>query len=154
MKLKNLGVLLLLSLTSVYFICPVQCAAIREVGVGSVVDKVMGHHHHQMGSQAAGETNESACCQSENRPSPSRAPQDEGQGHCCFDRWELLGTLELQSVLQIQKETFSLVVLHPTPFEIVSRSISFTVHLQYPHTPYTVPSIPQCSPRSPPFSPA
>ena len=87
MKLKNLGVLFLLSLVSVYFICPVQCAVIQEVGENPRSYKASSHHQHRIGSQTVDEMNQSACCRSENQPAPSHERQEEEEGHCCFNQW-------------------------------------------------------------------
>ena len=146
MRFKNLGVLFLLSLASIYFICPVQCAAIREAVADPAVDKVMGHQQHQA------ETNQSTCCQSENQPSPSHEPQEEEQGHCCLNQWELFGASEPQIVSQIQKDTFSLIALNPIPPRISSDPVFFITYLQLSCNRYTDSSIPQCCPRAPPFS--
>ena len=152
MKFKNLGALLLLSLASVYFICPVQCAAIREAGEGTVSDTVMGHQQHRVGSQTVDETNQSACCQSENQPNPPHENHGDEEGHCCFNRWESLGSSEPQLASQIHKYTFSFVVLIPTTLKISSCSISFLPHFQHSYNPYTdLPTL-QLSPRAPPFS--
>lgn len=152
MKFKNLCALFLLSLASVYFICPVQCAAIQGTGENTASDKVSSHHLHRIGSQTVDETNKSTCCQSENQPSPPHERQEEGGGHCCFNQWESLGASEPQLASQIQKDTFSSVVLIPTRPRISSDSVSFTAYLQLPHKPYIDPLIPQLSPRAPPFS--
>ena len=151
MKFKNLGALFLLSLASVYFICPVQCAAIQEAGENTTSDKVSTHHQHRIGSQAVDEMNHSACCQSGNQLSPPHERQEEEEGHCCFNQWESLGASEPQLASQIQKDTFLSVVLIPATPKISSYSVSFTAYLQLPHNPYTDPPIPQCAPRAPPF---
>ena len=152
MKFKNLCALFLLSLASVYFICPIQCTAIQETGENTASDTVMGHQQHRMGSQAAGEVNQSACCQSENQPTPTHESHGEGEGHCCFNQWESLGASEPQFASQIQNDTtFSCVVLIPTTPRISSDSASFTAYLQRPHKLHTDPLIPQLSPRAPPF---
>ena len=151
MKFKNLGALFLLSLASVYFICPVQCAAIQEAGENTTSDKVSTHHQHRIGSQAVDEMNHSVCCQSGNQLSPPHERQEEEEGHCCFNQWESLGASEPQLASQIQKDTFLSVVLIPATPKISSYSVSFTAYLQLPHNPYTDPPIPQCAPRAPPF---
>ena len=151
MKFKNLGALFLLSLASVYFICPVQCAAIQEAGENTTSDKVSIHHQHRIGSQAVDEMNHSVCCQSGNQLSPPHERQEEEEGHCCFNQWESLGASEPQLASQIQKDTFLSVVLIPATPKISSYSVSFTAYLQLPHNPYTDPPIPQCAPRAPPF---
>ena len=151
MRFKNLGALFLLSLASVYFICPVQCAAIQEAGENTTSDKVSTHHQHRIGSQAVDEMNHSVCCQSGNQLSPPHERQEEEEGHCCFNQWESLGASEPQLASQIQKDTFLSVVLIPATPKISSYSVSFTAYLQLPHNPYTDPPIPQCAPRAPPF---
>ena len=149
MKFKNLGALFLLSLASIYFVCPVQCAAIQAAGENTISDKGSSHHHHQIGSQAVDETNQATCCQSENAAPHER--QAEEKGHCCFSQWDSLGASELQPALQIQNGTFLSLVLIPTTPRISSGFVSFAAYLQLPHKPSTDPPSPQLSPRAPPF---
>ncbi|RKU13407.1 hypothetical protein C6502_03325 [Candidatus Poribacteria bacterium] len=150
MKFKNLGALFLLSLASIYFICPIQCAAIQEAGENRPADRASSHHQHRIVSQTVDETHQSTCCRSENEPSASQERQDE-EGHCCFNQWESLAASEPQLALQIQKEIFLSVVLIPATPRISSDSVSFTVYLQPRPKPYTNLPIPQLSPRAPPF---
>ena len=56
MKFKNLGALFLLSLASIYFICPVQCAAIPYAGADATSDTVSVHQQHQIDPQTVDET--------------------------------------------------------------------------------------------------
>lgn len=151
MKLKNLGALFLLSLASIYFICPVQCAVIAESDGDTPSDKVSRHQHHRIGAQTVDETIPFACCQSENEPSRHHQNHSDEEGHCCFNQWESFGASEPQLASHIQKDTISLVVLIPTTPRISSGSVSFTAYLQVPHKPHTNPPIPQLSPRAPPF---
>ena len=151
MKFKNLCALFLLSLASVYFICPVQCTAIQEASENTASDKVSSHHHQSMDSQTVDETNPSPCCQSESQPTPTDENRGDEQGHCCFAQWESLGTSEPQLALQIQQDTFSFVVLMPTTPKISPDSVSSTARLQLTYSPYTNPSTSQPSPRAPPF---
>ena len=149
MKFKHLGALFLLSLASIYFICPVQCAAIHAAGENTISDKGSSHHQHRIGSQAVDETNQSTCCQSENAAPHER--QTEEEGHCCFSQWDSLGSSEPQPALQIQSGIFLYLVLIPTTPRISSASVSFATYLQLPHKPSTDPPLPQLSPRPPPF---
>ena len=151
MKFKNLGALFLLSLASIYFICPVQCAAIQEAGENTASDELPSHHQHRIGSQTVDDTNQSTCCRSENQPTPTHENRGDEKGHCCFIQWESFGASEPQLALQIQKDTFSLVVLIPIIPRISSDSVSFTTYLQLPYKPYTDPPSPQLYPRAPPF---
>ena len=150
MKFKNLGALFLLSLASIYFVCPVQCAATAEPGGDTSSAKISSHHPHRIGVQPVDETNPSACCRSENEPSAPQERQEE-EGHCCFNQWESFAASEPQLALQIQKDTSLSVVLVPETPRISSDSVSFTVYLQLPPNPYTHLPIPQLSPRAPPF---
>ena len=152
MKFKNLGALFLLSLAAVYFICPIQCTALQEPGGDTAADTVMGNQQHRIGPQTVDETTPSACCQSADKPTPFHENHEEEEGHCCLNQWEVLGSSEPQLASQIQKDTCSLVVLIPTTPKISSGPVSFTAYLQFPYKPYTDPSIPQLSPRAPPFS--
>ncbi len=151
MTFKNLCALFLLSLASVYFICPVQCAAIQEAGENADSDEVSSHHQHRIDSQAADETNQSTCCESENQPTLPHERQEEEEGYCCFNQWESLGTSEPQLASQIQKDTFLSVVLIPKTPRVSFDSVSFTAYLQLPHDPRTDPPLLQLSPRAPPF---
>lgn len=152
MKLKNLGALFLMSLASIYFICPVQCAAMQEAGAKGTSHQVSIHQQHLTGTQSIDETNQSMCCQTGNQPTPSHERQEEEEGHCCFIQWESFGASEPQLASQIQKDTFSFVVLVPATPSISSISASFTAYFQLSYSPYTDPLIPQVSPRAPPFS--
>ena len=103
----------------------------------------MGHQQHRIGSQAVDETNQPT--------SPHNNHGDE-EGHCCLNQWESLGASEPQLASQIQKDTFSFVVLIATTPKISAYSVSFTAYLQLLHKPYTDPPILQFAPRAPPFS--
>ena len=151
MKFKNLCALFLLSLASVYFICPIQCAAIQEAGENTASDEVSSHHQHRIGSQAVDRTNQSSCCESETQPALPHERQEEEEGYCCFNQWESLGTSEPQLASQIQKDTFLSLVLIPTTPRVSFDSVSFTAYLQPPHDPCTDSLLPQLSPRAPPF---
>ena len=150
MKFKNLGALFLLSLASIYFVCPVQCAATAESGVNTPSHTISSHHPHRIGAQTVDKANPSACCRSENEPSAPQERQEE-EGHCCFNQWESFAASEPQLALQIQKDTFFSVVLIPTAPSISHDSVSYTVYLQLPHKLYTNLPLPQLSPRAPPF---
>ena len=152
MKFKNLCALFLLSIASVYFICPVQCAAIGEADGHATSDKASIYQRHLTEPQSTDETNQSTCCDAEDQPTPPHERQEEGEGHCCFNRWESLGASEPQLSSQIQKDTFSFVVLIPATPRISSDSVSFTAHLQLSYKPHTDFPIPQLSPRAPPFT--
>lgn len=151
MKFKNLGALFLLSLASIYFICPVQCVAIPEADGHTGSDKDLSHHQHRIDSQTVNKTNPATCCESGNEASAPHENRGDGEGHCCLNQWDSLGSSEPQVALQIQKDTFSLVVSIPTTPRISSDLVSFTAYLQLPHKPHTDPPIPQLSPRAPPF---
>ena len=151
MRFKNLCALFLLPIASVYFICPVLCAAIHGTDEDTIFDKPSNHQQHPIRSQTADEPHQSTCCDARNQPTPSHENQEEGEGHCCFNRWESLGTSEPQVVSQIQKVTFSFIVLIPAAPRISSGFVSFTSHQQLSYSPYTDPPTPQLSPRAPPF---
>ena len=151
MKFKNLGALFLLSLASIYFICPVQCVAIPEAAGHTGSDKDWSHHQHRIDSQTADETKPATCCESGNEASAPHENRGAGEGHCCLNQWDSLGSSEPQLASHIQKDTVSLVVLISSTPQISSDSVFFTAYLQFPHKPHTDPPIPQLSPRAPPF---
>ena len=151
MRLKNLGALVLLSLASIYFICPVQCVAIPEADGHIGSDKNSSHHQHRIDSQTVDKTKPATCCESGNELPAPHDNRGDGEGHCCLNQWDSLGSSEPQVTLQIQKDTFSLVVLTSSTPQISAASVSFTAYLQLPHEPYTDLPIPQLPPRAPPF---
>ena len=151
MRFKNLGALFLLSLASIYFICPVQCTASAQAGGDTASVNVSSHQQHRIGSQNVDETNPSACCEPESQPTQPRQNHGNEEGHCCFNQWESFGTSEPQLPSQIQKDTFVVVFLIPTTLRISSDFVSFATYIQLPFKPYTDPTLPQHSPRAPPF---
>ena len=151
MKFKNLCALFLLSIASVYFICPVQCTAIREVDGHTPSDTTSIYQRHLSAPQTTLETTQSTCCSTDDE-SPTHENREEREQHCCFNRWESLGDSEPQLSTQVQKDTFSSVVLVPATPKVCSIFGSATAHLQLSYNPYTVPLTPQRSPRAPPFS--
>ena len=151
MKFKNLGALFLLSLASIYFICPVQCAVIPEAGGDTGSDKVLSHQQHRIGSQTVDETNSSTCCESANEPPTPHENRGDEEGHCCLNQWDSLGASEPQLPSQIQKDTTSTVLLISTTLRSFSDSVFFATYLQLSYKPYTDPTLPQLSPRAPPF---
>ena len=151
MKFKKLCALFLLSIASIYFICPVLCAAIKETGEGTTSDKASSCQQQPTGSPTVDEIDRSTCCQDENEPTSPHENHGEEGGNCCFSRWESLESSEPQLASHLQKNTFLSVFLILATPRISSDSVSFTVYLQFSHKPYTDPSLLQLSPRAPPF---
>jgi hypothetical protein len=152
MKFKNLCALFLLSIASVYFICPVQCVAIGEVDEHTPADTTSIYQRHLSEPPSTVEATQSTCCGTEEESTPAHESQEESEPHCCFNRWESLRDSEPQLSTQVQKDTFSSVVLVPATPKVCSIAGSATAHLQLPYNPYTVLLTPQQSPRAPPFS--
>ena len=96
MKFKNLGALFLLSLASIYFICPVRCTASPEAGGDAASITVSSHQQHRIASQTVDETSPAACCKTENQPTPAQQHHGDEDGHCCLNQWESLGLSEPQ----------------------------------------------------------
>lgn len=149
MKFKNFCAVFLLSIASVYFICPVQCVAIGEGDAAS--DTGTLHQHYLTASESAVDETEPTCCSTKDQSVPTHENREERAQHCCFTRWESLGDSEPQLSAPIQKATFSSVLLVPVTPRISSISVSFNTHLQLSYNPYTDPPPPQRSPRAPPF---
>lgn len=152
MKFKNFCALFLLSIASVYFICPVQCAAIGEADGCTPSDTTSIYQRHPSDPPTTLEAAQSTCCSSEDESTSTHENREESGQHCCFNQWESLGDSEPQFSTQVQKNTFSSVVLFPATPKVCSISGSATAHLQLSYNPYTVPLTPQRSPRAPPFS--
>ena len=152
MNFKNFCALFLLSIASVYFICPVQCAAIGEVDGHTPADTTSIYQQHLSEPKTTLEATQSTCCSAEDGSTSTRENREEREQHCCFTRWESLGDSEPQLSTQVQKDTFSSVVLVPATPKVCSIAGSATAYLQLPYNPYTVPLTPQRSPRAPPFS--
>lgn len=151
MKFKNLCAVFLLSIASVYFICPVQCAAIGEVNGHAAADTGTLHQRYLTESESTVNEPESTCCSTKDQSIPTHENREEREQHCCFNRWESLGDSEPQLPSPIQKATFSSVLLVPVTPKISSILVSFNAHLQLSYNPYTDPPPPQRSPRAPPF---
>ena len=145
MRFKNFCAVFLLSIASVYFVCPVQCAAIGEADTGIL------HQRDLTDSESRVNEPESSCCNTKDQSVPTHENREERGQHCCFNRWESLGDSEPQLSSPIQKATFSSVLLVPVTPRISSISVSFNAHLQHSYNPYTDPPPPQQSPRAPPF---
>ena len=151
MRFKNLCALFLLLIGSVYFICPIQCAAIGEVDGHAASNTTSLYQLHLTAPQSAGEATGSTCCSREDQSASTNDSREEREQHCCFNRWEALGDSEPQPTSQIQKGTYSFVLLVLTTPRISSNSIFLTALLQLALNPYTDPPPPPCSPRAPPF---
>ncbi len=151
MQLKNLCALFLLSVASVYFICPVQCTGMPGVAESAAFRTTSIYQQYLLEPLTPNEMSSSTCCETEDLPSPTHERQGDIEGHCCFDRWESLGMSEPQFTSQVQKGTSSFVVLIPVTSTISSGSISFALHFRLPYNPYTDPPALQLSPRAPPF---
>ena len=151
MRFKNLCALFLLLIASVYFICPVQCAAIGEADGHAASNTASIYQQHLTAPQPTAEVTESTCCTREDQSSPTHDGREEREQHCCFNRWESLGDSEPQPSSQIQKSTNSSVLLVPTTPRLSSNSVFLTAVLQRSLNPYTDTPTPPCSPRAPPF---
>ena len=151
MKFKNFCAVFLLSIASVYFICPVQCAAIGEEDGHAAADTGTLHQRYLTESEGTVDEPESTCCNTKDQSVPTHENREEREQHCCFNRWESLGDSEPQLSSPIQKATFSSVLLVPVVPRISSIFVSFNARLQLSYNPYTDPPTPQRSPRAPPF---
>lgn len=151
MKFKNFCTVFLLSIASVYFICPVQCAAIGEGDGHAAADTGTLHQRYLTESESTVDGPDSSCCNTKDQSVPTHENREEREQHCCFNRWESLGDSEPQLSSPIQKATFSSVLLVPVIPRISSISVSFNARLQLSYNPYTDPPTPQRSPRAPPF---
>ena len=151
MKFKNLCAFFLLLIASVYFICPVQCAAIGEVDGHAASNTPSIYQRYLTAPQSTADATESTCCSSEDRSAPTHGSREDRGQHCCFNRWESLEDSEPQPSSQIQKGTYSSAFLVPTRPRISSSSVFLTALLQLSLNPYTDPPPPPCSPRAPPF---
>ena len=150
MKLKNLGTLFLLSLASIYFVCPVQCAAIAEPGrtlhlIRFRVITHIGLAHKPLVKR----TRRLAVGLKMNHPLPKKAKRRKDiVASASGNRLEQVNP---KLALQIQKDTFLLVVLIPATPRFFSDSVFYATYFQLPYKPYTDPSLPQLSPRAPPL---
>ena len=151
MKFKNLCALFLFLIGAIYFICPVQCTAIGEVNGHTASNTASIYQRHLTAPQSTVEATRSTCCSSEDQSVPTHDGREEREQHCCFDRWESVGDSEPQPTSQIQKGTYSAVLLVPTTPRISSGSVFLTALFQLSRNPYTDPPPSSCAPRAPPF---
>ncbi|MDE0041091.1 MAG: hypothetical protein OXT74_03595 [Candidatus Poribacteria bacterium] len=153
MKLKTSVILLLLSIFSVYFLCPVLCPTLRAESCSVFI---IGQSESQVTvsvSQGADtHSSESTCCRTGNRKTTPDGDTDEGNDNCCFDHLGIFKTSEYQRTFQTLEQPFPSVAVIAFSVEINTFPAHFTVVLDR-HLDSTLdPPSYQISPRAPPFS--
>lgn len=153
MKLRTSVILLLLSIFSVYFLCPVLCSSVRteSCSVSTVVQpKSQGIATDSQFSET--HSSSSTCCRTEkNEPTPDNIP-GERNDNCCLDHLGILTGSEYQRSSQSLEKSLPLVAVITPRFEGPAFYTHAAVILnRYPDSILDLPSY-QISPRAPPFS--
>ena len=152
MNSKTTIVLLLLSIFSVYFLCPVLCPSL-EIQTCSVYAVSQPQNQVVAAASQFSETqsNSSTCCRSEkSETTPGNDPGEENDT-CCFDHLEIFKTIEYQRASQSLEQPISSVAVISS-FETNTFPAHSTVVLdRYPVPILDSPTY-QISPRAPPFT--
>ena len=152
MKLKTTVILLLLSIFSVYFLCPVLCPSL---GVQTCSVSAVSQPENQgiaSGSQLS-ETrpNSSTCCRTKKSETTSDNAPGEQNDNCCFDHLGIFKTSEHQRTSQTSEKSFPSVAVIASSVEINIFPAHSTVVLDRYPVPTSGPPSCQISPRAPPF---
>ena len=153
MNPKTTVILLLLSIFSVYFLCPVLCPSLgtqtcsvftvsqpKNQGIASVSQFSETH------------SSSSTCCRTRNRETTPDNDSDDRNDNCCFDHLGILKASEYQRFSQTLERSLPLVAVIIPRLAIPVFSAHSTVALNRYPVPILDPPSYQISPRAPPFS--
>ena len=152
MKSKTTVVLLLLSIFSVYFLCPVLCSlpGTRTCGA-STAEQTKSQAMVSVSQYSEIRSSSSPCCRTKKSETTPDDHSDEEKGNCCPDHLGILKASEYQRSSQTSHKSSPLVaVIIPLLAFPVSSTHSAIVLNSYPN-PVPDPPSHQISPRAPPF---
>jgi hypothetical protein len=161
MKFKNGSAFLLLSIVSLYLLCPVICPALRGVHCEGSAQTPAQPEHPQF---ADGHTDSTAChaelpchehpkscCDGRDSSKEPHHEQDSND-NCCFDRFAFLGTGELKPFQQTLEDIPSFGFLTPLPSTIPSATFSAILRPRFSEPYNQELLILPILPRAPPFA--
>ena len=153
MNPKTTVILLLLSIFSVYFLCPVLCPSLgtqtcsvftvsqpKNQGIASVSQFSETH------------SSSSTCCRTRNRETTPDNDSDERNDTCCFDHLGILKASEYQRFSQTLERSLPLVAVIASCLEVRTFFTYSTTVLGCYAVPILDPPSYQIFPRAPPFS--
>ena len=153
MNPKTTVILLLLSIFSVYFLCPVLCPSLgtqtcsvftvsqpKNQGIASVSQFSETH------------SSSSTCCRTRNRETTPDNDSDDRNDNCCFDHLGILKASEYQRFSQTLEKSLSSVAVIASCLEVRTFFTYSTTVLGCYAVPILDPPSYQISPRAPPFS--
>ena len=152
MKLKTTVILLLLSIFSVYFLCPVLCPSlgIQTCSVFAV-SQPTNQWIDSVSQLSETRSNSSTCCRTKKSETTPDNASGEENDNCCFDHLGILKTSEHQRTSQTFEKSLPSVAVIASCLEIPSFSTYSTLVLDRHPVPSLNPSSYQISPRAPPF---
>lgn len=153
MKITTPVVLLLLSVFSVYFLCPVLCPSLESRSCSVLaVSQPQNQGVAAVSQLSEIYSNSLTCCRTKtSETSPNRAPREEND-NCCFDHLEIFKTSQHPRTSQTLEQSVPSVAVIATCIEINAFPTHSTVSLdRYLDFTLDPPSY-QISPRAPPFS--
>ena len=152
MTVKTAVILLLVSIFSVYFLCPVLCPALQAENCSvSTADQAGSHRLDFALPTSETHSSGSTCCPTENKGAAPDESPEKSDDNCCLDRLELLKASEVNSSSPTPDKLPSFNTLIPARSAIPTLSTSFVPHFQLsPHSSLDPPHY-QISPRAPPF---
>ena len=153
MKPKSTVILLLLSIFSVYFLCPVLCPSLgTQTCSASAVSQPQNQWVTAASQISETQSNGSTCCRTKkSETTPGNDPGEE-DGNCCFDHLGIFKTSEYQRTSQTLEQSFKSVAVIASSVEINTFPAHSTVVLDRHLDSSLDPPSYQISPRAPPFS--
>ena len=154
MNPKTPVVLLLLSIFSVYFLCPVLCPSLEtrscSVFAGS---QATSQGVADVSQFAETRANSATCCRTKtSESSPTNNPGEEND-NCCFDRLEIFDTSEYPRSAPTLEQSFPLVAAIASCIDVNAFPTDSAEFLDRYPISYLDPPSYQISPRAPPFAP-
>lgn len=153
MKPKTTVILLLLSIFSTHFLCPVVCPSLgTQTCSVSAVSQPENQGVAVVSPLSETHASSSTCCRTKKSGTIPGNDSDEGNDNCCFDHLGIFNATEYQRFAQTLEKSLSFVAATISCVEIHTFPAHSTFVLdRYPVLILDPPSY-QISPRAPPFS--
>lgn len=153
MNSKTTVVLLLLSIFSVYFLCPVLCPLIGTQTCGvSNAEQSKSQGIASVWQPSEHHASRSTCCRTKKSETTPDDHSGEENDNCCFDHLGIFKTSEYQRTSQTSEQSLPSVAVIISCIEINTFPAHSTVGLDRYLDPSLDPPSYQISPRAPPFS--
>ena len=153
MNSKTTVVLLLLSIFSVYFLCPVLCPAIGTQTCGaSNAEQLKSQGIAAVWQPSEHHASSSTCCRTKKSETTPGDHSGEEKDNCCLDHFGILKAREYQRFSHTVEKSLPLVAAIVPRLTIPVFSTNSTVVVNPYPNPIPDSTSYQISPRAPPFS--